>query len=56
MSSKRNERRKQCIGKVPHDSIGEAIGHRKSLNKIGEFNLNAYRCKFCKKYHVGHKI
>jgi hypothetical protein len=48
MSSKRHIRRKSCEGKVRYATVEEA---RKRLRG----GMNAYRCKFCGGYHIGHR-
>ena len=56
MSSKRRLRRKSCDGKVRHADSTAALAHIRGLIRnggIGQFD--AYRCKFCKGYHVGHR-
>ena len=56
MTSKRHLRRKSREGKVKYLSKEEAqgaIGKNVRLGKVTGF-IMAYRCKFCKFYHVGH--
>lgn len=59
MSSKRHLRRKACEGKVRHESSAAAMRHIRSLRRQGDLYtgpLNAYRCEFCRGYHIGHRI
>lgn len=51
MASKRRIRRKACDGKKKHASLGAAIGFNKRFKGGG---MNAYHCRFCGCYHVGH--
>jgi len=57
MSSKRHLRRKACDGKVRHKTQQDAIYQIISLRKDNQNVklLKPYRCKFCKKFHIGHK-
>lgn len=52
MASKRRIRRSACIGKQQL-SEQEAKARRAILSRKGEC-LNAYKCQFCKQWHVGH--
>ncbi len=54
MASKRRVRAKACDGKVRHASQQDAQ-HACFLTKkrLSEW-LIAYKCKFCKGWHVGH--
>ena len=54
MSSKRNKKRKECIGKVKHEKEGHAIGAKKLLKeKLFIQNISHYKCKFCGFFHIG---
>lgn len=57
MASKRRIRRNKCEGKVCHetrtDAISAAIALRKVERKPG-WQAQAYHCKFCGGFHVGH--
>lgn len=53
MSSKRAIKRRMCDGKRRHENFNNAMIAR----KIGGIKLNstmAYKCKFCKMWHLGH--
>lgn len=57
MASKRHIRRRQCSGKVRHASRDGAVAALRSLiyaspSRRGQ--MNTYRCKFCRGYHIGH--
>lgn len=57
MSSKRAIRRKQCTGKVRHDTQEHALVAVRALVKKYAGNighLSPYRCGFCGGWHVGH--
>lgn len=56
MASKRRLRRKACDGKTKHISSRDAMDAIHSLKRSGKYNtrMNVYKCKFCKKYHIGH--
>lgn len=56
MSSKRRMRRKGCAGKVKHATQAAAVAHAISLLRKDGESLGTYRCRFCKKWHVGHPI
>jgi hypothetical protein len=49
VSSKRRIRRRSCEGKQRHEDETGAVAHCKSLG----WSWRAYRCKFCKGWHVG---
>ncbi len=53
MASKRRLRRKSCDGKVGHETFGAAFVAAKRTHGSG---LVPYRCRFCGKFHVGHRI
>jgi hypothetical protein len=42
---------KSCTGKIRHASYGGAVAHLKSL---GNAQMRAYSCQFCKGFHIGH--
>lgn len=52
MSSKRALRRKQCKGKVRHQT--EKFAEIAVRNTRSTGNLSAYRCSFCGGWHIGH--
>ena len=53
MASKRRVRRKSCTGKVRHKSLQDA---NCCISKTFGFrDMKAYKCKFCKGFHIGHK-
>jgi hypothetical protein len=55
MASKRHLRQKCCKGKVSYETQIEAKFTVAKLFKVeGKRGLNAYRCRFCHKFHVGH--
>lgn len=58
MSSKRAIRRRACDGKQRHPTAERAWAHITSLARSGlaKGTLNAYRCRFCRGWHVGHWI
>lgn len=66
-ASKRHVRRKSCTAKKRFDTIEDArraVGYMK-MHKGGTtdhrhgnfsvFDIHAYECDYCGKYHVGHK-
>ncbi len=53
MASKRRLREKSCNGKIKHTLTG-ALQHKKLLKVQGGENIHAYKCRFCKYYHIGH--
>lgn len=56
MASKRHLRRKACQGKVRHltEAHARAAIHSLHTGKGWQGHMNAYRCPFCKGWHVGH--
>ena len=54
MSSKRNLRRRACVGKVAYTELGDAYaaqtGHARTFGET----LGVYWCQFCRHYHLGH--
>jgi hypothetical protein len=61
VASRRHKRRKQCIGKIRYSSSAEALKESKRLRwhnitKKDDFQyLDAYPCKYCGGWHVGHQ-
>jgi hypothetical protein len=56
MASKRRLRRKSCDGKIKYATQKDAnIGLSKYYMKL-KSPMRAYKCKFCKKFHLGHYI
>lgn len=54
MASKRRHRRRTCTVKVAHETIEAAKIARSMTWSPNQFNIvNVYKCKYCKKYHVG---
>ena len=56
MASKRHIRDKQCTGKIRHTLEGAYQSRRELMSRGNNANLNIYKCKFCKSYHVGHRL
>lgn len=57
MSSKRHKRRRSCESKVAYDTPGSAHGAILRMNARRYLGpMRVYRCKFCKRYHIGHKF
>lgn len=56
MSSKRHIRRRACAGKQRHADQAAAFAHLTSLRRRSAYTgaLDAYRCRFCKGWNVGH--
>jgi hypothetical protein len=56
VSSKRAIRRRSCGRKQRHGSEAEARAHIGGLHGRKGYQglLNAYRCRFCGGWHVGH--
>jgi hypothetical protein len=54
MASKRRLRRKACGTKVKYKKIAAAIAASRAIyKKSGEY-VQAYKCKYCPAFHVGH--
>lgn len=46
---------RSCTGKHQHKTRNDAMDHLWNLRrKDAAVRMHAYRCKFCKYYHVGH--
>lgn len=59
MSSKRRIRRNQCGDKVRHLTAAAAKVALRKLRARLDFHggiVEIYHCRFCKGYHVGHRI
>ncbi len=44
----------QCGGKQKHQSQGKAEAASRSLEQRFGEKVNAYFCRYCKNWHVGH--
>lgn len=53
MASKRNVRKKMCSGKDRYSTLEEAQAQARLANKRTSW-INAYHCKSCGGYHIGH--
>lgn len=53
MSSKRAIRRRSCADKAKYETIELAQAAARRGKHRGQL-LNAYRCQFCGKFHIGH--
>lgn len=47
---------RSCLGKVKYLTIKEAWTALRALRRRGAVNVEAYICKYCPSWHVGHKI
>jgi hypothetical protein len=56
MSSRRAIRRQMCGNKVRFASLKEALAARRNMavNGANVTRLNAYRCRYCGFFHLGH--
>ena len=55
MSSKRQVRRSECGSKRKYDTVtGAQTAAYLVGQSIGE-KMDAYRCKWCRGYHIGHR-
>ena len=55
MASKRQVKKKTCEKKVPHKTLQSAIlVSRKMRDRTGQV-LDAYFCRNCGFYHIGHR-
>jgi hypothetical protein len=56
MSSKRRIRKNSCTGKVVYETKEAAITANICYykKKLHDYCLHEYKCKFCKKWHLGH--
>lgn len=56
MASKRNKRRRSCIGKRRFASQIDAFNALRNLNRhlSRRDKMTPYRCKFCTGFHFGH--
>ena len=54
MTSKLQQHRKACAGKVAHRSQEDAYAARKQHERVHGERLQVYRCPFGHHYHLGH--
>lgn len=56
MASKRRIRRKKCDGKRKYASQEDALKVSASMQRKEKtlWCMQAYRCSFCKQFHLGH--
>lgn len=50
---------KECGSKVPHQSREAAGGQLAAMVKklgVNPAMMNVYRCRFCRSWHVGHRV
>lgn len=45
----------KCLGKIAHPTLSSAEYALDNMRAVGEI-LEIYKCEFCKKFHIGHKI
>ena len=58
LATKRRDRKKSCLGKQKHLSHDKAVAAAKALEKERSDSFEkfyGYACRYCKKYHVGHR-
>jgi len=53
MSSKRQIRRRQCVGKIAHRNEDDAWAARRRLGARGQ-TMMPYKCPWCGEWHLGH--
>jgi hypothetical protein len=53
MASLRARRRKQCGNKVRYPDETEAVSHAIGIGRKLNTVFRAYRCKFCRGWHIG---
>lgn len=56
MASKRGIRRRACAGKRRHATKQAASAHWFKLHLKDAEPMTVYRCKFCRGWHVGHRM
>ena len=54
MSEKQSDRLCPRTGKYQYRSPGEAERRRKKIKQRRDERLSAYRCRHCRKWHLGH--
>ena len=54
MSSKRRVRKKECGDKDKNETFAEANALAKKQSFKRNTRINAYKCKWCGKFHIGH--
>lgn len=54
MSSKRAQRRRACTGKIGYQDLDAAVAAAGEVWRRYRDSLNAYRCRFCGRFHLGH--
>lgn len=55
-ASKRHVRRKSCEGKVRYVNHADADQNAMSARRRTRQNIQAYKCRFCSGYHIGHPM
>ena len=56
MASKRNLKRRSCVGKTRFSSQTEAVKAAITLEKTRGEHVSSYGCRFCNGWHIGHQI
>jgi hypothetical protein len=54
MASKRQVRRRECGDKKRYASSADAVAAAGRIGRAKGEKLVAYRCRFCRQYHIGH--
>lgn len=54
MASKRRQRRSACSGKLRYATHDEAEQARGLAQRRDPWPIRAYRCRYCRGYHIGH--
>jgi hypothetical protein len=49
----RSTKARSCTGKEQMTQA-EAIGKALRLQRLGSYRMETYKCRHCKKWHVGH--
>lgn len=53
MASKRRRRRRECTNKERYWDLSSAVRHSERLMRIRIAQYHAYKCDFCRGFHVG---
>jgi hypothetical protein len=45
-----------CMGKIPYKEKSEASEAKRRMLKKGRGKMEAYKCPYCKAWHIGHSM
>jgi hypothetical protein len=54
MADRQLQRAKQCGRKVRYKRLADALKARQEIYRRHNDRMNAYKCPFCRRWHLGH--